>query len=111
MTEPKIAGIQFTDHNPAKPLLVLGPGLGTAVEPLWGKAAQLLANDYEILGYDLPGHGRSEASTEQWELDDLANIAARLASEIGRASCRERVEIRVNDETELRKIGKKKTRT
>lgn len=81
MTEPKIAGIQFTDHNPAKPLLVLGPGIGTAVEPLWGKAAQLLANDYEILGYDLPGHGRSEASTEQWELDDLANIAARLASE------------------------------
>lgn len=81
MTEPKIAGIQFTDHNPAKPLLVLGPGIGTAVEPLWGKAAQLLANDYEIIGYDLPGHGRSEASTDQWEIDDLANIAARLASE------------------------------
>src|SRR5699024_2757554 len=79
--EPKIAGIQFTDHNPAKPLLVLGPGLGTAVEPLWGKAAQLLANDYEIIGYDLPGHGRSEASTDQWEIDDLANIAARLATE------------------------------
>src|SRR5699024_121914 len=73
---------QFTDHNPAKPLLVLGPGIGTAVEPLWGKAAQLLANDYEIIGYDLPGHGRSDASTEQWEIGDLANIAARLASEV-----------------------------
>lgn len=81
MTEPKIAGIQFTESNPTKPLLVVGPGLGTAVEPLWGKTAQLLADDYEIIGYDLPGHGRSEASTDQWELDDLANIAARLASE------------------------------
>src|SRR5699024_10739667 len=81
MTEPKIAGIQFTDHNPAKPLLVLGPGIGTAVEPLWGKAAQLLANDYEIIGYDLHGHGRSDASTEQWAIADLANIAARLAAE------------------------------
>src|SRR5690625_7977911 len=81
MTEPTIAGIQFTQPDATKPVLVLGPGLGTAVEPLWGKAAKLLANDYEIIGYDLPGHGRSEASTEQWEIDDLANIAARLASE------------------------------
>lgn len=81
MTEPKIAGVQFTESDPAKPLLVVGPGIGTAVEPLWGKTAQLLADDYEIIGYDLPGHGRSEASTEQWGLDDLANIAARIATE------------------------------
>src|SRR5699024_8414558 len=70
-----------TESDPAKPLLVVGPGIGTAVEPLWGKTAQLLADDYEIIGYDLPGHGRSEASTEQWSLDDLANIAARIATE------------------------------
>lgn len=81
MTEPKIAGIQFTEPDPAKPLLVLGPGIGTAVEPLWGKAAQILADTYEIIGYDLPGHGRSEVSTQQWSIDDLANIAARLATE------------------------------
>ena len=81
MTEPSIAGIQFTQPDASKPVLVLGPGLGTAVEPLWGKAAKLLADDYEIIGYDLPGHGRSEPSTDQWEIDDLASIAARLATE------------------------------
>src|SRR5699024_2101897 len=81
MTEPTIAGIQFTQPDATKPVLVLGPGLGTAVEPLWGKAAKLLADDYAIIGYDLPGNGRSEASTDQWEIDDLANIAARLATE------------------------------
>lgn len=81
MSELQIAGIQFTAPDAAKPLLVLGPGLGTAVEPLWGKTAQLLANDYEIVGYDLPGHGRSEPSTEQWALDDLANAVAKLATQ------------------------------
>lgn len=81
MSKLNIAGIQFTEQDPAKPLLVLGPGIGTAVEPLWGKAAQLLAKDYEIIGYDLPGHGRSEASTQQWSLDELASAAAQLATE------------------------------
>lgn len=79
MSDPKISGIQFTESDPAKPLLILGPGLGTAVEPLWGKTAQLLADDYEIVGYDLPGHGRSEPSTEQWTLDGLADAVAELA--------------------------------
>ena len=80
MSEVQIAGIQFTAPDSTKPLLVLGPGIGTAVEPLWGKTAQLLADDYEIIGYDLPGHGRSEPSTEQWSLDDLANAVAALAT-------------------------------
>ena len=81
MSEPKISGIQFTEQDPSKPLLILGPGIGTAVEPLWGKTAQLLAEHYEIIGYDLPGHGRSEPSTEQWSLDHLANVAARIATD------------------------------
>src|SRR5699024_12463793 len=81
MTQPTIAGIQFTQPDASKPVLILGPGLGTAAEPLWDKAAKLIADDYEIIGYDLPGHSRSEPSTDQWEIDDLANIAARIASE------------------------------
>lgn len=81
MSTPTIAGIQFTEHDPAKPLLILGPGLGTAVEPLWAKTAQLLSGDYEILGYDLPGHGRSEPSTQQWSIDGLADAVAALATE------------------------------
>lgn len=81
MSQLQIAGIQFTEQDATKPLLVLGPGIGTAVEPLWGKTAQLLANDYEIIGYDLPGHGRSEPSSEPWALDDLANAVAALATQ------------------------------
>lgn len=81
MSQPTISGIQFTAPDQTKPLLVLGPGLGTAVEPLWGKTAQLLAENYEIIGYDLPGHGRSEPSTEQWTLDGLADAVAVLTTE------------------------------
>ena len=81
MSQPTISGIQFTAQDPTKPLLILGPGLGTAVEPLWGKTAQLLADRYEIIGYDLPGHGRSEPSTEQWTLDGLADAVAELTTQ------------------------------
>lgn len=89
MSDPKISGIQFTAQDPTKPLLILGPGLGTAVEPLWGKTAQLLAEDYEIIGYDLPGHGRSEPSTQQWTLDGLADAVAELATQARGATDRQ----------------------
>ena len=39
--------------------LVVLPSLGTAVEPLWARAAALLPRDWTVVGVDLPGHGRS----------------------------------------------------
>ncbi|ANY08889.1 alpha/beta fold hydrolase [Pseudonocardia sp. HH130630-07] len=46
---------------PGRPLLVLGPSLGTSAETLWGPAAERLAAHFEVLAWDLPGHGRSPA--------------------------------------------------
>ncbi|WP_243058504.1 alpha/beta fold hydrolase [Nocardioides sp. SR21] len=40
-----------------KPVLVLGPSLGTSSVTLWSACAALLADDFEVLGWDLPGHG------------------------------------------------------
>ncbi|WP_051549436.1 alpha/beta fold hydrolase [Nocardioides sp. URHA0032] len=40
-----------------RPLLVLGPSLGTSATALWGACAELLARDFEVLAWDLPGHG------------------------------------------------------
>jgi 3-oxoadipate enol-lactonase len=40
-----------------RPLLVLGPSLGTSAVSLWGACAELLADDFELLAWDLPGHG------------------------------------------------------
>jgi len=43
-------------------LLILGPSLGTSVVTLWAQAADRLAERFRVIGWDLPGHGRSPAS-------------------------------------------------
>lgn len=43
--------------RPELPLLVLGPSLGTSVTALWSAAAEHLARDFRVVGWDLPGHG------------------------------------------------------
>ncbi|GGM67298.1 alpha/beta fold hydrolase [Dactylosporangium sucinum] len=60
-------------------LLVLGPSLGTSVEALWGRAAALLAADVEVIGWDLPGHGRSPAAGTPFTVADLADAITGLA--------------------------------
>jgi 3-oxoadipate enol-lactonase/4-carboxymuconolactone decarboxylase len=47
--------------RPEQPLLVLGPSLGTSVTALWGAAAAGLAADFQVVGWDLPGHGTNRA--------------------------------------------------
>lgn len=43
--------------RPDQPLLVVGPSLGTSVTTLWSAAARRLAEDFQVVGWDLPGHG------------------------------------------------------
>ena len=45
-----------------RPLLVLGPSLGTSAATLWGACAELLAADFDVLAWDLPGHGTARAT-------------------------------------------------
>lgn len=77
LTATRLAG------GPGSPRrLVVGPSLGTSVEALWGGAARLLADEgYEVVGWDLPGHGRSAPTTEAFAIDDLADGVRRLADE------------------------------
>jgi 3-oxoadipate enol-lactonase / 4-carboxymuconolactone decarboxylase len=43
-------------------LLILGPSLGTSAATLWAQAADRLADRFRVIGWDLPGHGRSPVS-------------------------------------------------
>ncbi len=54
------------------PLLVVGPSLGTSVEALWGRAARDLGSDFQVVGWDLPGHGRAAATTTPFTMRDLS---------------------------------------
>ena len=43
--------------RPDQPVLLLGPAVGTSVQALWSEAARLLAEHFQVVGWDLPGHG------------------------------------------------------
>ena len=45
-------------------LLVAGPSLGTAVALLWQDCALALPGEFEVIGWDLPGHGSGKAAAE-----------------------------------------------
>ena len=58
--------------RPDRPLLVLGPSLGTSAETLWARCAARLDGRFHVVGWDLPGHGRSPARTSRSPSPDLA---------------------------------------
>jgi 3-oxoadipate enol-lactonase / 4-carboxymuconolactone decarboxylase len=37
--------------------LLLGPSLGTSADACWGPTAALLRDDFDVVGWELPGHG------------------------------------------------------
>lgn len=71
---------------PGRPILVVGPSLGTRVDRLWGQVAAVL-DDFHVLGWDLPGHGRSPRATRGFGLDDLARaVLASVDEAVGAAT-------------------------
>lgn len=73
----------------APPVLVLGASLGTTQE-LWNPVIDLLDSEfaegdgYEILTWDLPGHGDSPASDTSFTISDLADsVLALVDKEFG----------------------------
>ncbi|MCL8027166.1 alpha/beta fold hydrolase [Nocardioides bruguierae] len=58
--------------RPDLPLLVLGPSLGTSATALWSRAAALLAEDFQVVGFDLPGHGHDRSAPASLTMAELA---------------------------------------
>ena len=87
MAEPQLALTRLAGTAGQGDLLVVGPSLGTSVEAVWGAAAARLADRFEVVGWDLPGHGRSTPATEPFSIAELAVAVRRLAAQLvgGRA--------------------------
>ncbi|MDQ1082155.1 MULTISPECIES: alpha/beta fold hydrolase [Microbacterium] len=58
------------------PLVVVGPSLGTSTI-LWDDVVPLLADDYRVAAWDLPGHGAGPVAREPFTVADLADAVAR----------------------------------
>jgi len=67
---------------PGRPLLLLGTSIGTTAETLWGPCASLLRGGYHVVGFDLPGHGRSAPADAAFGLPGLAKAVIELADRI-----------------------------
>ncbi|GIF12669.1 4-carboxymuconolactone decarboxylase [Actinoplanes teichomyceticus] len=71
----------FTDA-PDRPLLLLGASVGTSAETLWGRCAARLHGRYHVVGFDLPGHGRSAAAPAPYTVAALAGEVLALADRL-----------------------------
>lgn len=81
MGVPVIKASLLAEVQQNKPLLLVGPSLGTSTVAVWGQAAALLAEDFNVAGWDLPGHGASPVPPEPFTMAELAEgVAAVLAA-------------------------------
>jgi 3-oxoadipate enol-lactonase/4-carboxymuconolactone decarboxylase len=72
---PVITAVRMTGaaHREELPLLVLGPSLGTSAATLWTACAAGLTDAFDVLAWDLPGHGHNRSvPDEPWAMADLA---------------------------------------
>jgi 3-oxoadipate enol-lactonase/4-carboxymuconolactone decarboxylase len=73
MSPPSVvARVDFAVRDASRPLLVLGPSLGTSVTAAWHDAIALLAPHVDLVGWDLPGHGASGDVDQPAELGGLS---------------------------------------
>jgi alpha-beta hydrolase superfamily lysophospholipase len=82
---PELTFSRLTGDQTADQVLVVGPSLGTSVAALWTRCASYLESHFEVLGWDLPGHGRSRAATAEFSMADLASSVREGADEVAEA--------------------------
>lgn len=74
---PTVTAVRLTGarHRAELPLLVLGPSLGTSATTLWTACAEAgLTEAFDVVAWDLPGHGHNRAVPE--EPFTMAELAA-----------------------------------
>lgn len=83
MAKPKIKAELLSPARPLgeNPLLVLGPSLGTSTV-LWTHTARLLGGEFDMVAWDLPGHGGSPIASEGFDVADLADAVVDLIDSI-----------------------------
>ena len=85
MSVPQIRAVRLSPREQLgeRELVVLGPSLGTSTV-MWDSAARLLGEDYDVLGWDLPGHGVSPAAEPDtaFSVGELADAVVGLVDSI-----------------------------
>jgi 3-oxoadipate enol-lactonase/4-carboxymuconolactone decarboxylase len=83
MSQPTVKAVLLSPQRKlgGRPLLVVGPSLGTS-SVLWEEAGALLGGDFDVVAWDLPGHGISPAAVEGFSVAELATSVVALVDSI-----------------------------
>ena len=83
MARPTVKAVLLSPQRALgdKPLLIVGPSLGTS-SLLWAQAGTLLGDDVDVVAWDLPGHGVSPAAQDPFTLAELADAVIGLVDSI-----------------------------
>lgn len=82
---PAITAIRLSGaaHRTELPLLVLGPSLGTSASTLWTACAAGLTDVFDVLAWDLPGHGHNTSvPDEPFTMADLARGVLAVVNDV-----------------------------
>ena len=82
---PGITAVRMSGaaHRDELPLLVLGPSLGTSASTLWSECAQGLTDVFDVLAWDLPGHGHNgTVADEPFTMAELAAGVLRVVDDV-----------------------------
>ncbi|MET4097209.1 alpha/beta fold hydrolase [Arthrobacter sp. UYCu712] len=83
MARPTLKAVLLSPQRPLgdKPLLVVGPSLGTSTF-LWSQSGALLGGVVDVVAWDLPGHGISPAATGPFSIAELADAVVELVDTV-----------------------------
>ncbi|WP_323792528.1 alpha/beta fold hydrolase [Nocardioides sp.] len=80
ITAVRLTGAASRDRLP---LLVVGPSLGTSALALWSDCAEHLTDRFDVLAWDLPGHGyNTGVPAEPFTVADLAAALLGVVDEV-----------------------------
>ena len=83
---PVVTAVRLTGaaHRAELPLLVLGPSLGTSATTLWSDcAAAGLSDVFDVVAWDLPGHGHNRSVPEEpFTMAELAAGVLRVVDDV-----------------------------
>ena len=82
---PHVTAVRLTGRadRAELPLLVLGPSLGTSAGALWAACAAGLDDAFDILAWDLPGHGHNRSvPDEPFTMAELAAGVLTIVDEV-----------------------------
>jgi 3-oxoadipate enol-lactonase len=83
LARPTVKAVLLSPQRPLgdKPLLIVGPSLGTS-SLLWSRAGSILGADVDVVAWDLPGHGVSPAAQEGFTVAELADAVIGLVDSV-----------------------------